>query len=65
MPLAVTHVILTIIVFDLYRDYYAKNKKLWSLHAIFIAGVGGLKPDIDIVATRIMNLFGYTVSLHG
>jgi len=48
MPQAVTHVLLTIIIIDLFRDYFIKNKKLIPLHYVFIGGVAGLLPDIDI-----------------
>ena len=48
MPLAVTHVILTIIAVDLYRDYIAKHKRYFTLWTVFIAGVAGLISDIDI-----------------
>ena len=59
MPLAVTHIILTIIVVDLYRDYILKNKKYFTLHTVMIAGVGGLLPDIDILLSKLLGLFNY------
>src|SRR3989344_2822198 len=58
MPLAVTHVLLTIIVVDLYRDYVAKHKKYFTLHTVFIAGFAGLLPDIDIPLNWFLNLIG-------
>lgn len=48
MPLAVTHVLLAIIIVDLYRDYISKHSKLFTMHTLFIAGVAALLPDIDI-----------------
>lgn len=67
MPLAVTHVILTIILVDLYRDYVAKHKRYFSLHTILIAGVAGLLPDIDVPISWLLNFFGYSFELlrHG
>lgn len=67
MPLAVTHVLLTILIVDLYRDYLAKHKKYFSLHTILIAGVAGLLPDIDVPINWALNLFGYSFGLlqHG
>jgi len=53
MPLAVTHVLLAIIIVDLARDYYLK--KYLTLHTIFIAGVAGLLPDIDVPINWILN----------
>lgn len=58
MPLAVTHVLLTIIAVDLYRDYITANKKLFSLHTILIAGIAGLLPDIDIPIGWGLTLLG-------
>ena len=64
MPLAVTHVLLTIILVDLYRDYYHKHSKYFNLHTIFIAGVAGLLPDIDVPLGLILGQFGVDI-VHG
>ncbi len=58
MPLAVTHVLLTIILVDVYRDYFVKHKKYFTLRTIFIAGFAGLLPDIDIPLNWLLNIFG-------
>ena len=58
MPFAVTHVLLAIIAVDLYRDYFAKHKKYFTLHTVFIAGFAGLLPDIDIPLNWVLNLVG-------
>ena len=67
MPLAVTHVLLTIILVDLFRDYFTKHKKYFTLHTIFIAGVAGLLPDIDIPINWLLNSLGYSFDIlkHG
>lgn len=57
MPLAVTHVLSTIIVLDIFRDYILKNKKLIPLNYLFLGGVAGLLPDIDIFMFWIASLF--------
>ena len=64
MPLAVTHVLLTIMIVDLYRDYVAKHKKYFTLHTVFIAGFAGLLPDIDIPLNWVLNIFGAGI-IHG
>ena len=64
MPFAVTHVLLAIILVDLYRDYITKYKKYFTLHTIFIAGVAGLLPDIDIPLNWLLNFFGSGIA-HG
>ncbi len=55
MPLAVTHVLIPIILADIYRDYISKTKI--NLHYIFIAGIAGLLPDIDVVIFWFTSLF--------
>jgi len=66
MGLAVTHVLLTIIAVDLYRDYFMKKKyrKYFTMHTLFIAGIGGLLPDIDMPLSQLASYFGYTLQ-HG
>lgn len=61
MPLAVMHVLSSIIFVDLYRDYFAKHKRYFTLHTIFIAGLAGLLPDIDIVLRMISEAFNFSV----
>ena len=39
MPLAVTHVLLTIIAIDIFRDYIIKKKRLIPLNFLFIGGL--------------------------
>ena len=68
MPLAVTHVLLTIILVDLFRDYILKNhKKYLTLHTLMVAGIAGLLPDIDIPLNWILGSFGKTIAMlqHG
>lgn len=64
MPYAVTHVLLTIIVIDLYRDYVTKHKKFFSLHTVLIGGIAGLLPDIDVPMGWIMQYFDINI-VHG
>ena len=63
MPYAVTHVILTIVIADMYRDYAVKKK--FSTWFVVIAGIAGLLPDMDIplgwIASAIM---GKDVGFH-
>lgn len=67
MPFAVTHVLLAIIAVDLYRDYFAKHKKYFSLHTVLVAGIAGLLPDIDIPLNWAFGFFNYSPELlkHG
>ena len=54
MPLAVTHVIVTIVLVDLYRHYIAKNS--FSRVYVLIAGIAGLLPDADIPLSWLLSL---------
>ena len=63
MPQAVTHVLIALIIASLIRDYVIsrKGRKSFPLHYVLIAGIGGLLPDIDIIAFWILNWFGFTI----
>ncbi|HZX44248.1 MAG TPA: metal-dependent hydrolase [Candidatus Nanoarchaeia archaeon] len=62
MPFAVTHVILTIVALDIIRDYIIKDRKTFPLHYLFIGGVAGLLPDIDIPLFWLLDALGISVS---
>ncbi len=57
MPQAVVHVLFTIIVLDLFRDHIIRNKRKIPLHYIFIGGIAGLLPDIDVPFFWILSNF--------
>lgn len=61
MPHAVTHVLIVIILLELYRDYFVKNKKVFPLHYVLIGGIAGLLPDLDIAVYYFLSFFGYTI----
>ena len=68
MPLAVTHILLTIILVDLFRDYIMKkHKKYLTLHTIMVAGIAGLLPDIDVPINWVLSFFGksFEILQHG
>lgn len=56
MPFAVTHVLGAIILADVIRDKFFRDRNKFPLHYVFIAGVAGLLPDIDVVVYWFMNL---------
>ena len=56
MPNAVTHVIIAIVLIDLFRKYVLK-KKNFPLYLILIGGIAGLLPDIDILIYWILQTF--------
>ncbi len=63
MPFAVTHVILTIVLVDIFRDHFSRKK--FPLYFILIAGIAGLAPDIDIPISWLLTLLtGTHVNIH-
>lgn len=49
MPFAVTHILIPMILVDLVRDHLFKEKRrLLHNNYVFLAGIGGILPDIDI-----------------
>jgi len=64
MPFAVTHILFSLIAVDLYRDYVTKHKKYFTLHTVFLAGLAGLLPDIDIPLNWLLSFFGSSIG-HG
>ncbi|MBI2652162.1 metal-dependent hydrolase [Candidatus Woesearchaeota archaeon] len=62
MPQAVVHVLFTIIVLDLFRDHFLKDKLKLPLHYVFIGGVAGLLPDIDVPLFWLLkNFLGFEI----
>ena len=62
MPQAVTHVLIALIIAELIRDYFVKDKKKFPLHYVLIAGVAGLLPDIDIIVYWVLYWFGFSIN---
>lgn len=56
MPHAVTHVLVTIILIEIYRDYILKSKRKFPLHYVLIGGIAGLLPDLDFIVFWIIDL---------
>ena len=64
MALAVTHVLLTIIILDLFR-HYVFDKRKFPRYLVVIGGIAGLAPDLDIPLSWVVNLFtDVSVNLH-
>jgi hypothetical protein len=65
MALAVTHVILIIVLLDIFRHYvFGKNK--FPRYFLIIGGIAGIIPDIDIPLTWLINFFPQTtINIHG
>jgi len=61
MPHAVTHFLITVILLELFRDIFFKDKKSFPVHYIFIGGLAGLLPDLDVAVYYVLSFFGFTV----
>ncbi|MFH0752126.1 MAG: metal-dependent hydrolase [archaeon] len=58
---AVAHILVPIILLDIYRNYIAKKK--FPLFYVVLAGFGGILPDIDVAVYWILHtLFGTPLS---
>jgi len=62
MPQVVFHIVFAMLVAEFIREYIVKNKKKFPIHYVFIAGIAGILPDLDIAAFWILYFFGFTLS---
>ncbi len=64
MALAVTHVLIALIVVDLFRHYVFGSKK-FPRYLVVVGGIAGLLPDIDIPLGWVASfLTGTEIGLH-
>jgi membrane-bound metal-dependent hydrolase YbcI (DUF457 family) len=61
MPQAVTHFLVVVILLELFREFFVKNKKSFSIQYVFIGGLAGLLPDLDIAVYYVLSFFGFTI----
>ncbi|MBI2102557.1 metal-dependent hydrolase [Candidatus Woesearchaeota archaeon] len=65
MANSVTHVIVAIVILDLFR-HYVFGKKRFPRYLLVIGGIAGLAPDIDVPLTWLYHFFtSSTTDLHG
>jgi membrane-bound metal-dependent hydrolase YbcI (DUF457 family) len=65
MAYSVTHIILTIVLLDIFR-HYVFGKRKFPRYLLVVGGIAGLAPDIDVPLSWLINLFSSTsVNLHG
>jgi len=64
MPLSVMHVLVPIILLDIYRDYFMKNIKLLPNHMLFLAGAAGLMVDLDLPLSALGSWLGLPLPAH-
>jgi membrane-bound metal-dependent hydrolase YbcI (DUF457 family) len=61
MPQAVTHFLIPVILLELFREFFVKKKKSFPVHYVFIGGLAGLLPDLDIAVYYVLSFFGFTI----
>ena len=59
MPQAATHILVPLVLADIYRDYIAERR--FNLRYVLIVGLAGLLPDIDILIAWVINFFSTVV----
>ena len=61
MPHAIFHIVFAMLIAEFIREYVVKDKKKFSMHYVFIAGIAGALPDIDILAYWGLYFFGFSL----
>lgn len=61
MPYATTHILVAIILIELFREYYFKDNKKFPRYYILIAAIGTIIPDLDIGFYYILYFFGFSL----
>ena len=59
---AVFHIVFVMLIAEIIREYFIKDNQKFPIHYIFIAGIGGILPDLDIVVFWIAYFFGFTIN---
>lgn len=61
MPLAATHILIAIILVELFREYVVKNNKKFPRYYILVAAIGAILPDLDVAIFYGLSFFGFTI----
>jgi len=61
MPQAVFHIIFAILIAEFIREFMVDKKK-FPVYYVFIAGISGILPDLDIALYSILSFFGFTIN---
>lgn len=65
MPFAVTHVLIPIILVDLFRDHVLKKPRMLPNKFIYLASFAGLLPDLDLPLQMLLtNFFAWNIESH-
>ncbi len=61
MPYATTHILLAIILIELFREYFIRDNKKFPRYYILIAAIGAILPDFDFLFVYLLYPFGFTI----
>jgi len=50
-----------VILLELFRYFFVKDKKSFPIHYVFIGGLAGLLPDLDMAVYYALSFFGATI----
>lgn len=59
MPNPTTHILISIILIELFREYFVKDNKKFPRYYILIAAIAGIIPDLDLLAYYGLYFFGF------
>lgn len=62
MPFATTHILLAVIIIELFREFFIKNNNKFPRYYILIAAIGGIIPDLDVAIYFPLSFFGFTIT---
>ena len=60
MPYAVAHFLIPVILLELFRDFFIKDKKSFPIYYIVIGGIAGLIPDLDIAIFYLLSFTNFS-----
>lgn len=61
MPYAPTHILVPIVLVELFREWFVKDNKKFPRYYIFLVAIGGIIPDLDIAGFYVLSFFGFTL----
>ncbi|MFZ5954970.1 MAG: metal-dependent hydrolase [Nanoarchaeota archaeon] len=56
-----THALISIILIEIFREYYVKKKEDFPRYYVLIGAIAGILPDLDFIAYFILYSYGYTL----
>ena len=61
MAYTITHVLVVVLLVELFRIYFIKNNYKFPRYYILIAAFAAILPDLDIIAVYALYPFGFAI----